>query len=186
MIPSTGGYTCLRSFEIPNYALPLLPAAPVRRGIERLLCRDRQRRATACLCLFRGGARPALSGSPRTRRDALRPISPSFQTCYAKLAMKRISAMRKRWPRIVPLVGMLALMTEYASAQGMPPSVCDRTSAHSRRRNVSARSKSTTITRLQAKRFPIKRRMTRGPSFDLRRPVPFQKRSSNKLTILPR
>ena len=29
--------------------------------------------------------------------------------------------MRKRWPRIVPLVGMLALMTEYASAQGMPP-----------------------------------------------------------------
>ena len=29
--------------------------------------------------------------------------------------------MRKRWTRIVSLVGMLALMTAYASAQGMPP-----------------------------------------------------------------
>ena len=29
--------------------------------------------------------------------------------------------MRKRWTRIVPLVGVLALMTAYAFAQGMPP-----------------------------------------------------------------
>ena len=29
--------------------------------------------------------------------------------------------MRKRWTRIVPLAGVLALMTAYASAQGMPP-----------------------------------------------------------------
>ena len=34
--------------------------------------------------------------------------------------MKRISAMRKRWTRIVPLAGALALMTTYASAQGSP------------------------------------------------------------------
>jgi len=29
--------------------------------------------------------------------------------------------MRKRWTRIVPLAGALALMTAYALAQGMPP-----------------------------------------------------------------
>jgi len=29
--------------------------------------------------------------------------------------------MRKRWTRIVPLAGVLALMTAYAFAQGMPP-----------------------------------------------------------------
>ena len=29
--------------------------------------------------------------------------------------------MRKWWTRIVPLAGVLALMTAYASAQGMPP-----------------------------------------------------------------
>jgi len=50
-------------------------------------------------------------------------ISPSCQICYAKLAMKRISAMRKRWSRIIPLAGALALMTANASAQMPMPSV---------------------------------------------------------------
>ena len=39
-----------------------LPAALVDRRIRSVLCRDRQRRAKACLCLFRGRARSAIGG----------------------------------------------------------------------------------------------------------------------------
>ena len=55
----------------------------------------------------------------------------SFQTCYAKPGVtagntKRARAMRKslmqsRWSKLIPLAGVLALMTVNASAQTLPP-----------------------------------------------------------------
>ena len=48
------------------FCYPCTPAASLtlvdRRTQRRLLHRDRRRWAKACLCLFRGGARPAIGG----------------------------------------------------------------------------------------------------------------------------
>ena len=123
------------------------------------------------------------SCSTRMRRDGSRSTSPSFQTCYAKLAMKRISAMRKRWTRIVPLAGALALMTAYALAQGMPPISMrpnERTltpEERERQKQIDDDYKATN------KKVPIKRRRTRGPTFGQARPLRTQKRSRNKLNV---
>ena len=84
-----------------------LPAALVpRRTQRRLFCRDRQRRAKARVCLFRGGAGAAISGQsclPRMRRSGSRRTSPSYRRSYCARAISELSFHRSQKRRLRPV-----------------------------------------------------------------------------------